>query len=209
MRLILIRHAATSDNARSYLGRRDLPLDGLGQRQTEILCAALSRCQVDRVLASPMQRAIQTASPLAATRGLQLELLPELVEIDFGRLEGQDKSQVRKSLRRDHRFEPLPDGESLADVWQRLLPVAATLRSSLEQVGTLAVVGHYWSNRVLLDQLRGETLDTALYDARYKPANASALAVDFKHAAGALSVRDTCWLLDHIGLQAALGSPAR
>ena len=66
MRLILIRHAETDGNKRSFVGRQDLPLNANGHAQALELARALAPLSIDIVLASPLRRAVQTAGPIAS-----------------------------------------------------------------------------------------------------------------------------------------------
>ena len=70
--LIVIRHGRTESNAAGrLLGRLDIPLDELGERQAEQLAATLRRTAggIDRVVSSPLQRARQTADAIEDCRG--------------------------------------------------------------------------------------------------------------------------------------------
>jgi broad specificity phosphatase PhoE len=59
--LILLRHGRTKANAGGLLqGRIDLELDDLGQQQAQAAAAAIGKA--DRVIASPLVRAQQTAA---------------------------------------------------------------------------------------------------------------------------------------------------
>ncbi|MCB1744947.1 MAG: histidine phosphatase family protein [Gammaproteobacteria bacterium] len=184
MRLILIRHAETDGNKTHYVGREDLPLNATGRAQAEALARALARDGIDRVLSSPLQRARATAAPLAAMHALAVEVRAGLVEIDYGELQGLAKGARPFKLRKAFLTTPMPGGESLADVWRRLTPIAEELKA-LVAAGTVpAVVGHYWSNRMLFAMLGGGDLESALGKGGVKPANASAYAVEFAVLSG-------------------------
>jgi len=53
-----------------------------GREQAERLAAWLAFEPIDRVLSSPQRRAIETAEPIAAAHGLQVEVVQGLVEYD-------------------------------------------------------------------------------------------------------------------------------
>ncbi|HAT16741.1 MAG TPA: histidine phosphatase family protein, partial [Gemmatimonadetes bacterium] len=58
--LYLVRHGRTEANASGlFLGRSDLALDGVGERQAAAVGSAIG--PVDRVVSSPLRRAVQTA----------------------------------------------------------------------------------------------------------------------------------------------------
>lgn len=83
MELLLIRHAQP---VRIDEGEVDGPADPAltrrGQREAERLAAWLSHEQIDRVLASPLRRARETAAPLGSALGLDVEIDDGLTEYD-------------------------------------------------------------------------------------------------------------------------------
>ncbi len=97
MRLLLIRHAQTIDNVKGELGTL-IPgpaLTELGQEQAAAIPAALAHERIEGVYASTMQRTSLTAAPLAASLGLDIEVLDGLQEIGAGAFEGRsDKESV-------------------------------------------------------------------------------------------------------------------
>jgi broad specificity phosphatase PhoE len=72
--VFLVRHAKAADRFEWTGGDRDRPLIDKGRKQAERLAAALRREQPVLVAASPWLRCRQTAAPLAAAMGLQVEL---------------------------------------------------------------------------------------------------------------------------------------
>jgi probable phosphoglycerate mutase len=96
MRLLLIRHGQTPSNV---LGLLDTAVPGpeltdLGIEQSTALPATLTGYRIDAIYASNTRRAQLTAEPLAAARGLPIEVRDGLREIDAGDLEmlGDDES---------------------------------------------------------------------------------------------------------------------
>jgi probable phosphoglycerate mutase len=83
MDLALVRHAEpVRTPAGSVDGPADPGLTPLGVEQTRRLADWLAREQVDTVLSSPMRRARETAAPVAAAHGLEVEIVDGLVEYD-------------------------------------------------------------------------------------------------------------------------------
>lgn len=97
MRLLLIRHAQTDDNVHGNLGTV-IPGPGLtelGEEQAAAIPAVLAAEEIRAVYASTMRRTALTAAPLAAARGLEVEILDGLREIGAGEFEGRsDKESV-------------------------------------------------------------------------------------------------------------------
>ncbi len=89
MRLLLIRHGQTPGNV---LGQLDTAhpgpgLTGLGERQAAALARSLANERIDLLYASTLVRTQLTAAPLASSRGLDIEVLAGLREIEAGALE--------------------------------------------------------------------------------------------------------------------------
>ena len=80
MPLLVIRHARAGDRAEWQEDDRKRPLDKRGRRQAQALVDELAEFPLTRILSSPYDRCIQTVEPLAAARGLQIEVRDELSE---------------------------------------------------------------------------------------------------------------------------------
>lgn len=81
MELILVRHGLP-ERVELAQGRADPELSGVGQRQARQVAAWLSRETVDAIYASPLRRAIETATPLAASTGLRPVIHESVAEYD-------------------------------------------------------------------------------------------------------------------------------
>ena len=91
-----VRHAESEANATGVLNT-EVPGPGLtpeGKGQAEQVAHQLGRNNYDAVYASTMVRTQQTAAPLAAELGKQVEVLGGLQEIDAGRFEGKPVSMA-------------------------------------------------------------------------------------------------------------------
>ena len=78
--LVLVRHASAGDRDQWDGDDRKRPLDERGWNQAHGLVDSLAGYDLDRLVASPYMRCVQTLEPLAAQRGLELELRNELTE---------------------------------------------------------------------------------------------------------------------------------
>lgn len=194
-RLYVVRHGRTGGNKQRYLGWEDEALDGTGRAQASAVAAALDDEPIDRVYASPLVRARDTAAPLAAANSIAIEIRNELKEVDYGRYQGLLKAEQPLKLRREHLVAPLPGGESLYDVYRRVSGMAGELRKSLEAGAKLAVVGHFWSNRMLVGVMQGIPFDLLFEQSRYKPANGSIYEIAFGRSGDGLVVAAQGWRL--------------
>jgi phosphohistidine phosphatase SixA len=78
--MLLVRHASAGDREAWEGDDRERPLDDKGREQADALVDQLASHRIERILSSPAVRCVQTVEPLAAARGLQLELREELSE---------------------------------------------------------------------------------------------------------------------------------
>lgn len=197
-RLFLIRHGSTASNAVRYGGWEDEPLDKAGQEQTLVLAHELAGEVMDAIFASPLSRARDTAMPLAEARGLSIGVREALKEINYGAYQGRPKDVHPLNIRKKHVYEPMPGGESLADVGHRLDAFLPELGECLTYGKRVAVVGHFWTNRLLFGKLMKLPLDDMISQLHYKPKNASVLEVSFlADGQGELSVRTAEMRCDH------------
>ena len=130
-RLYLVRHGRTAGNQVRYVGWGDDPLDETGRAQVRALAADLAAEPIDVVYASPLRRAVDTARPLAETHAAPLHLRDGLKEIDYGAYQDVLKAERKLRLRRNHRVERMPGGESLRDVFDRVAVVRAEVEAEL------------------------------------------------------------------------------
>ena len=95
MRLVLWRHGRTAHNLSGrFQGQLDTPLDELGVRQADEAAQVLARLGPDRIVASDLTRAADTAAALAAVTGLPVEHDPALRETDVGAWQGLTREQI-------------------------------------------------------------------------------------------------------------------
>jgi broad specificity phosphatase PhoE/ribonuclease HI len=123
-RLLLLRHGQTELSVqRRYSGRGNPALTELGRRQANAAAGYLAqRGGISVVVASPLQRAYDTATMAAKALGLDVSVDEDLIETDFGAWEGLTFSeaaardpQLHRQWLRDTSTTP-PDGESFDQV---------------------------------------------------------------------------------------------
>ena len=171
MKLHLVRHGATETSGQTYAGRRDVALTETGRAEAEAVAEALDGCPIGTILASPLSRAVDTAGPLAERLGLPVFRDPNLTEFDFGIFEGREKRELRLKLRKIHLVNPVPEGESLFDVWHRAGAVIDRIRGHAEArpASDVVCVGHFWINRLIYGRCLGYAFDAACRDRTYRP----------------------------------------
>ncbi len=178
IRLILVRHGRTDWSDTHYMGRQDVPLSDVGLAAAETLAETLAaEGPPHQIWSSPLLRARATAEPLARRCELALTVVDDLAEMDYGELQGVAKAERRIHIRPDHVTDPIPGGESLADVATRAHRVAQRLATDVPDDHTVVVVGHYRVNQLLLGELEGRRFDDIVADPVHRPTNTSAWAV--------------------------------
>lgn len=140
--LYLIRHAQAAGNAEGrVMGQLDQPLTDLGRRQAEALAAWFAAQGTDPlpVYASDLQRAVETAAPLAAARGgLPLRLRPDLRELGRGVLQGRTLEEAAEMRSLPGVLESF---EAEAEVAERIRRAGSELRAAALE-GDVAAVAH-------------------------------------------------------------------
>jgi probable phosphoglycerate mutase len=149
-RLLLVRHGETEYNRRGLaLGRADAPLNETGFRQAERLREALAEVPLTAVYASPLVRAVDTATSIAAAHDKQVVVEDGLVEMDIGEVEGLTFPELRKQFPAltqnwggaDGPTFRMPGGERLVDVQRRAVDAIEAL-AARHQDETFCAVTH-------------------------------------------------------------------
>jgi broad specificity phosphatase PhoE len=156
--LVLTRHGLTDrSDPEQHLGQGiDIGLSDAGKLQAVALAARIAGEHFDRIVSSPLQRAVETARMVAFDRPVDLD--PRLMEMDYGAWEGLTYDDIderdgayRRRWQLDPAALPCPDGESAEDVAARartfLTDQLAWSAGDAERI--VLVVAHSSFNRVL------------------------------------------------------------
>jgi probable phosphoglycerate mutase len=152
----LLRHGQTEHTPeRRFSGRNDLPLSRTGRAEAEAAAARAAELGIEVIVASPLRRTRETAEIVAARLGLPVEFDEDLVELDFGDLEGLTFDEARtKHPLAARRFGAdvtvaAPGGESVMDVSTRVARARRRLLARHEGRSVL-VVSHVTPIKLLL-----------------------------------------------------------
>jgi broad specificity phosphatase PhoE len=184
-RIYLIRHGATVLSAEDrFAGATDVDLSDEGRRQAEALAVRLSDDHITAVYCSPLKRTVETATIVARPQGLTPIPRDGLREINHGRWESLQRSEVETQFPEEYAaweedpfiYAPL-EGESGLSVMARALPVMReiVLQHRDENV---AVVSHKATIRLIISSLLG--FDPRGYRDRLDQAPACLNVLDFK-----------------------------
>ena len=160
--IILTRHGETDWNLNEvFRGRIDVELNETGVRQAELLGKYLSDVKIDFIYSSPLKRAIKTAEAIAGYQALEVNIIQNLIDFDYGEWQGLSHQEVAErypELHADWTDLPeqvrIPGGECLEDVRKRAMPFVedAVMRCG---EGRVVLVSHRVVNKVLICALLG------------------------------------------------------
>lgn len=160
--LYLLRHGQTEcsrDNA--FCGSIDPQLTADGIEMAQAFAAAYHSVDWRAIYASPMQRTIATATPLAQKLGVELELREGLKEINYGKWEGQTVATVSSEYHDDYirwtadpAWYPPTGGELAVAIASRALSVIEEIKQRYDS-GNILIVSHKATIRIILCSLLG------------------------------------------------------
>ena len=163
--ILLVRHGQTPTTGRVLPGRSPgLHLAEAGLKQAE--AAAKRIAQVKRVAAvysSPLERARETAMPIARAVGLAVRIERGLLELDIGRWTGERLDRVSKrpewsTVQRYPSGFRFPDGESFVEMQTRITAALARMVER-HRGGVVIAVSHADPIKAALAHALGMHLD--------------------------------------------------
>lgn len=162
--LYLIRHAE-NDFMRQHRLAGWLPgihLNDHGRAQAQALVAIFHGVRLQALYSSPLERAVETAAPLARAHDLAIHRRTGLGEIRYGRWQGQPLSRLRRlKLWSQVQAMPsrvtLPDGESFRQAQARI--VDELERILAHHRGAVACFSHADPIKLALAHYLGQPLD--------------------------------------------------
>lgn len=143
----------------TFVGAKDVALSDLGRHQAEAIAKYLEDAPIDAIVTSPRKRALDTAAPLARSKGLKLDIRKHLGEMDFGAWEGLHWQAIQQ---RDPEFAstwsadpakiPCPNGESCDLFFERC---SAEVTKLVEEYKgrTIVFSGHAGVNRCIIGNI--------------------------------------------------------
>lgn len=185
-RILLIRHGATDLLGRTLYGRMPgVHINSEGRAQATALAQGLRRrYRLAEVISSPMNRALETARPLADAQALAVSLDEAFNEIDFGSWMGKTFEELHNVdlWKRYYKFRATtrpPEGESMMNVQSRAWEGIARIleRHEHEQDASAAVVTHGDVIRALLLLVLGMSIDH-IHRIEASPASVSEIVMD-------------------------------
>ena len=146
--ILLVRHGQTPTTGKVLPGRaKGLHLADDGHKQAVGAAERIGALgRIDAIYSSPLERAKETAAPIAAARGLKTQIDRGLFECDFGDWTGRELKDLMKlpewrtvqSAPSTFRF---PNGESFTEMQTRMVTTLDKLRLQ-HPGGTIVCVSH-------------------------------------------------------------------
>jgi probable phosphomutase (TIGR03848 family) len=164
--LLLIRHAENEYVKTGKLAGRlpEVHLNERGQKQAAELAEALKQVPLKAIYSSPLERALETAGPLADGRKLEIQLRPELMDNDIGAWQGRSIKQLRRTKKwkvvqqAPSRFT-FPEGESFLQTQTRVASCLDQIAASHKPKDIVAVVFHADPIKLAVTHYLGMPLD--------------------------------------------------
>ncbi len=175
----LIRHAAHGLLGHVLAGRTPgVALSEAGRSQAASLGRTLTGSGARMVVSSPLQRARETAAPIAVALSLDVRIEPGLNEVDFGAWTAQSFQELADvpgwdGWNRARGLAGAPGGETMLAAQARAVAVLMRLRGD---GGTVVAVSHSDVIKAVLAHALGMPLDL-LHRLEIEPASRSTLVL--------------------------------
>ncbi len=179
--IYLVRHGETEWNRQQRIqGSTDIPLNDAGRAQAAATAVLLGAARPDLIFASPLSRAFETGTIIAASLGLgDPGAVPDLVERHYGEAEGLNYRQIE--LRYTDRAL-VPGQESRERLAARSLEAILDLARANDGA-SIVVVTHGGVIRSVLGEIdqdgsHGRIRNGSVHSLRYSRDELSLLAFD-------------------------------
>lgn len=146
--MLLVRHGVTPTTGKVLPGRAPgLHLGDVGRAQAEVVADRIATLPgVEAVYASPLERARETAAPIAKACGLRVRGEADLNECDFGDWTGRRIATLARrtdwwTVQHAPSLFTFPGGESFAGMQVRITSAIARL-CARHPGGTIVAVSH-------------------------------------------------------------------
>jgi len=178
----LMRHGEVHNPTGVLYGRiAGYHLSELGRQMADRVAEHLASRDVTYVCASPLERAQETAAPLAERLGLPVETVAELGELRYGRWTGRTLAELDDDplWRQYNTFRSgtrIPDGELMLETQARAVGALVRLREA-RPAAVHVIVSHGDVLRAILAHYAGIPLDHA-HRLEISPASVSTLVLE-------------------------------
>jgi probable phosphoglycerate mutase len=166
-RICFIRHGETDWNVDKRIqGQIDIPLNQTGRAQTLAMAFSAAHHNFDAIYSSDLMRAHDTAKMLAARRGLDIKILPQLRERHFGIFQGLTAAEGKVSHPGAHACYLARDPDYDFDIGESMHSLAKRVETAVHEMTqhhagqTIAAVTHGGVLDILYRKATGKPLHT-------------------------------------------------
>lgn len=147
--ILLIRHGENDYVKKHRLAGR-LPgvhLNANGRKQAQAVAEKLAGAPIKAVYSSPLERAMETAAPIAQALGLEVQLRQGLIEVDCGewqdqRLKALSRTKLWKIVQGAPSRFRFPGGEAFTDAQHRICQELEAIAGGCEPKDLVVCVSH-------------------------------------------------------------------
>ena len=162
--VVLIRHAHSTANLKGILAGRNnrVGLSPRGKDEALALADQLAGTKFDGIYSSPLKRCLDTITPLLTGSKAKVNLLEDLIEMEYGKWSGQPLRQLArtplwKSIQQRPSTVRFPGGESFLEMSTR---ANQAVLSAAEGKNRIAIVSHGDVIKAIVAFHLGMSLDT-------------------------------------------------
>jgi probable phosphomutase (TIGR03848 family) len=164
--LLLIRHGENEYTTKHKLAGH-LPrvhLNERGRQQAQALANALKEAPIKAIYSSPLERAIETATPIAIARKLEVQVEGGLIEMNVGKWQGRTLKALRlnkywKVIQHAPSRAQFPDGETFYEAQARIVAVLDAICRRHKPQDVIACVFHADPIKLAIAHYIGLSLD--------------------------------------------------
>ncbi|MCS7011495.1 MAG: histidine phosphatase family protein [Anaerolineales bacterium] len=165
--LLLIRHGENDYFKSNKMPGRSpgIHLNARGREQAAALAEALGRLALTAIYSSPLERALETAQPLADALGLQVQTSPDLMDTDVGAWAGRSWKMLRRTkawrvIQETPSQFRFPGGESFVECQARIVATLQEIVNTHGNDALVAVVFHADPIKLAVAHFLGLPLDS-------------------------------------------------
>lgn len=164
--ILLIRHGENDWVGKRLAGRLpNVHLNQKGQDQANRISDLLQDLPIQAIYSSPLERAIETAQPLAIKKNLEISICENLSEINFGNWQGKTIKQMRKmklweTVQKNPSQMQFPNGESFVNAQERLVRCINQIKEQHEPGDLVVCFSHSDAIRLLVAYYLNVPLDS-------------------------------------------------
>ena len=147
--LLLIRHGENDYTKKHKLAgyTPDVHLNERGQTQAQALADALKEVPIKAIYSSPLERAMETATPIAAARKLEVQVEAGLLETNVGKWQGRSLASLRlqkhwKVVQSAPSRAQFPEGETFYECQARIVTALDSISRKYKPQDVVACVFH-------------------------------------------------------------------